>query len=160
MVKDLTDAEISERVAILKRFRTLLEQQRNKFREYLKVLELQQGKIEADDGAAMTAHAELENQIVANLSCLQKVIDPMQKMYTAVTGSQGDENIQEIQAELSDLQQKVLAQNDKNRATLKIHIAQIRNQLDDARAKNPYRGRISVYAEKSAAPGNMITISA
>lgn len=36
---ELTKQEIDERVAILKRYKSLLEQQRNKFREYLKVLE-------------------------------------------------------------------------------------------------------------------------
>ena len=35
---ELTQAQIDERIAVLKRFRTLLEQQRNKFREYLHVL--------------------------------------------------------------------------------------------------------------------------
>lgn len=35
----LNDSEIAERVAVLKRFRSLLEQQRLKFREYLTVLE-------------------------------------------------------------------------------------------------------------------------
>lgn len=80
----LTQEEIAERVAILKRFRTLLEQQRNKFQEYLHVLECQQGKIELEDGDALFAHAELEQQIVANISNLQKVIEPMQSMYNAV----------------------------------------------------------------------------
>lgn len=38
----LNDSEIAERVAILKRFRSLLEEQRLKFREYLTVLEKQE----------------------------------------------------------------------------------------------------------------------
>ena len=37
----LNDSEIAERVAVLKRFRSLLEQQRLKYREYLTVLEKQ-----------------------------------------------------------------------------------------------------------------------
>lgn len=37
MEHKLTQAEIDERILILKRFRTLLEQQRTKFQEYLKV---------------------------------------------------------------------------------------------------------------------------
>ena len=41
MENELTQAELDERVAILKRFRTLLEKQREKFQEYLKVLEKQ-----------------------------------------------------------------------------------------------------------------------
>ena len=41
----LNDSEIAERVAVLKRFRTLLEEQRLKFREYLTVLEKQEKSI-------------------------------------------------------------------------------------------------------------------
>ena len=36
-MENLSNEEIEERVAILKRLKTLLEQQRNKFREYLNV---------------------------------------------------------------------------------------------------------------------------
>ena len=76
--------ELEERVAILKRFRFLLEQQRNKFKEYLNVLEKQQNSIDAEDSEALIKHSELEQQIVKNISNLQKVIVPMNKMYTAI----------------------------------------------------------------------------
>lgn len=149
---ELTQAQIDERIAVLKRFRSLLEQQRNKFREYLHVLECQQNKIELDDGDALVAHAELEQQIVANISSLQKVIEPMQSMYNAVAmqpGLSADEkfSVQKMQADLSDLQKKVLKQNEHNRELLKVHIEQIKQQLVNAKKLNPYRGNRSVYAE-------------
>lgn len=149
---ELTQAQIDERVAILKRFRSLLEQQRNKFREYLKVLECQQDKIELEDSDALAAHTELEQQIVANISNLQKVIEPMQSMYNAaVLASDGNADdkagVQKMQSDLADLQKKVLAQNEKNRNLLKIHIEQIKKQLVSVRQANPYNGRRSIYAE-------------
>ena len=82
--KELSKEELDERIAILKRFRKLLEQQRNKFQEYLMVLESQEGRIEMEDGDSIAAHAELESQIVKNLASLQKVIVPMQGMYNAI----------------------------------------------------------------------------
>ena len=57
---ELTQEQLDERIAVLKRLRSLLEQQRAKFAEYLNVLEKQQDKIELDDGDALMAHAELE----------------------------------------------------------------------------------------------------
>ena len=36
---ELTQQELDERVALLRKFRSVLEQQRNKFQEYLTVLE-------------------------------------------------------------------------------------------------------------------------
>lgn len=151
----LTQEEIAERVAILKRFRTLLEQQRNKFQEYLHVLECQQGKIELEDGDALFAHAELEQQIVANISNLQKVIEPMQTMYNAVASGpevspMDKKSVRKMQTELSELQQKVLAQNAKNQDLLKIHLEQVKQQLASIRKANPYVGKRSVYAKESS----------
>ncbi len=151
----LTQEEIAERVAILKRFRTLLEQQRNKFKEYLHVLECQQDKIELEDGDALFAHAELEQQIVANISSLQKVIEPMQSMYNAVASGPevsliDKKSVQQMQSELSDLQQKVLAQNAKNQDLLKIHLEQVKQQLASIHKANPYVGKRSVYAKESS----------
>ncbi len=155
---DLSKEELEQRVAVLRRFRALLEQQRNKFREYLTVLESQQNKIEDEDGESLMAHAELETQIVANISNLQKVIQPLQKMYESA-GIQDGNDVNQIQSELADLQSKVLAQNEKNRNLLKAHMAQIREQLATMQAMNPYRGRRSVYAQKEAV-GAMVAVEA
>lgn len=148
MTKELSQEELDERVAILRRFRSLLEQQRNKFREYLLVLEKQEGTIEAEDPDAIIAHSELEEQIVRNIGSLQKVIAPMQQLYqtshAATYNPQEAIPIDSIQNELSRLQTQVLAQNEKNRALLRSHINSLRTQM--AQFKNPYNNRQSVYA--------------
>lgn len=152
---ELTQAQIDERIAVLRRFKALLEQQRDKFREYLHVLECQQDRIEEDDGDAIAAHAELEQQIVANISSLQKVILPIQDMYNAADKGDAytckteidEAHVRQMQSELADLQQRVLVQNERNRNLLKIHIEQIKKQLNDARGANPYHGRRSIYAD-------------
>ena len=168
MAQELTQTELDERVAILRRFKSLLEAQRNKFREYLTVLEKQQEKIEADDGNALASHAELETQIVATIANLQKVIVPMQALYEgsqpAASGSRAgvpcDEGgVMQIQAELAALQRRVLMQNERNQSLLKAHMSRIRTQIADFGLKNPYRGRRSVYAEKPSA-GAMLAVEA
>lgn len=154
--------ELEERIAILRRFRKLIEEQRNKFREYLLVLEKQQGTIETDNTEALIAHTELEQQIVAHIGSLQRVIVPMQRLYQAVSIGPGfaaddTDQITKIQAELSTLQNSVLEQNEKNRKLLQTHIDQIKTQMYSVRAANPYRGKQSVYAEPSVR-GNIIQI--
>ena len=144
---ELTQAQIDERIAVLKRFRTLLEQQRNKFREYLHVLECQQNKIEEEDVDALVAHAEREQQIVSNISNLQKVIEPMQSMYNAVShgtelGAEDKISVKKMQAELADLQKKVLAQNARNQDLLKEHIESVKKR--------------SVYSTTAAVTGNFV----
>ena len=160
MTRQLTQEELNERIAILKRFRKLLEQQRNKFQEYLSVLESQEGKIEDADAASIVAHAELENQIVRNLANLQKVIVPMQGMYRAIMPKipvADNDGVEKLQSDLANLQRQVLAQNERNRNLLKSQMGKIKTQISNLSLMNPYRGRNSVYAEKNAV-GSMISI--
>ena len=79
---EITQEELNERVAILRRFRSLLEEQRGKFREYLNVLEKQQDSITTENPESLLAHTELEQQVVKSIASLQKVIVPMSKMYS------------------------------------------------------------------------------
>lgn len=158
MENELTQAELDERVAILKRFRTLLEKQREKFQEYLKVLEKQQTSIEDEDPSAIFSHAEIEKQVVASISNLQKVIVPMNEMYNySVKGTDAktEKSVEELQLELNQLQNKVLEQNQKNRILLKQHMDVIREQL--ANFNNPYKNNVSVYATK-VAEGKLVAV--
>ncbi len=156
---ELTDEELNERVAILRRFRTLLEQQRAKFQEYLEVLEKQEKSISDEDTTAIIGHAELEQQVVAGIKNLQKVIVPVSEMYRAsekTAAPENDKSVESIQDELEKLQEKVLAQNQKNRELLKKHLVQIRTQLDNF--KNPYKKNRSIYAAAKNAHGSLIAV--
>ena len=144
---EITQKELDERVAILRRFRSLLEEQRGKFREYLTVLEKQQDSITSENPESLLAHTELEQQVVKNIANLQKVIVPMAKMYKSNAGASvpvaEDAEITKIQNELSDLQDRVLKQNAINRDLLRVHIEQLKSQINNF--KNPYKTNHSVY---------------
>ncbi len=145
---EITQQELDERVALLRKFRSLLEQQRNKFREYLTVLEKQQDSITKENPENLIAHTELEQQVVRNIANLQKVIVPMSKMYKAsvpMAHTADDAGIAQIQNELNDLQTRVLKQNQINRDLLREHIESIRTQIQNF--KNPYKNIKSVYAQ-------------
>ncbi len=149
---ELSQEELNERVEILRRFRTLLEQQRGKFQEYLNVLEKQQDSISSENPESLIAHTELEQQVVKNIANLQKVILPMSRMYKSVYNTaenmpeEQTKSIEKLQSELNDLQSKVLKQNEINRDLLRIHIDNIRTQIQNF--KNPYKNARSVYAQK------------
>ena len=148
-MEELSKKELDERVNLLKKFRSLLEQQRNKFQEYLTVLEKQQDSITQENPENLIAHTELEQQVMKNIVNLQKVIVPMSKMYHSASvpvSAQEDASIQKIQDELSDLQDKVLKQNQINRDLLRVHIDQIKSQIQNFH--NPYKNTRSVYAQK------------
>lgn len=155
---NLSQDELNERIAILRRFRTLLEQQRTKFREYLNVLELQESKINMEDADALIAHSELESQIVAGINSLQKVIVPMQELYQHNESSYTKEDsssIFNIQSDLQKLQMQVLSQNEKNRTLLKSHLEELKQQM--ASMRNPYGNHKSAYMQQ-ASTGNHIVI--
>ena len=149
---EITQEELNERVALLHRFKSLLEEQRGKFREYLNVLEKQQDSITAENPESLLAHTELEQQVVKNIANLQKVIVPMSKLYksksASVTSAADEADIIKIQNDLNDLQDKVLKQNAINRDLLRVHIEQLRSQI--AGFKNPYKANRSVYASVQA----------
>jgi len=139
----LNDSEIAERVAVLKRFRTLLEQQRLKFHEYLTVLEKQEKSICDENTDAVLQHTELEESIIAEIFTIQKVIDPLEYMYTNICKNEHSD-IPHLKTDLDDLQKRVLAQNKKNRELLQTHIIGLRQQI--ASLKRPYAHKESIYA--------------
>ena len=62
MEQKISKEELDERVAILKKFRMLLEQQRKKFQEYLKVLESQENKIAEEDSDSLMNAIKLQRK--------------------------------------------------------------------------------------------------
>lgn len=155
---EISQEELNERLAILRRFRSLLEEQKKKFQDYLEVLEKQENSIENDNTDVLVAHAEIETEISRNIKSLQKVIVPISEMYSRnISGIREADrkSVEEIQENLDRLQEKVLKQNAKNRELLRTHIAQIRKQIDGF--KNPYRNVSSVYAKK-VAQGNFVAV--
>ena len=139
----LNDSEIAERVAVLKRFRSLLGQQRLKFREYLTVLEKQEKSISDENTDAVLQHTELEESIIAEIFTIQKVIDPLEYMYTNICKNEHSD-IPHLKTDLDDLQKRVLAQNKRNRELLQTHITGLRQQI--ASLKRPYAHKESIYA--------------
>ena len=156
-MEEISEQELEERVALLKKFRGLLQEQRDKFREYLNVVEKQENSITTENADALLAHTELEQQVVSNIMNLQKVIVPMSDLYKARGGDKRDESIVSLQNDLSNLQTQVLAQNKRNRDLLRSHIDSIRTQI--ASFRNPYKNRRSIYAEKTGT-GSMVAVEA
>ncbi|MGP1577504.1 MAG: flagellar biosynthesis protein FlgN [Treponema sp.] len=152
----LTESEIAERVAVLKRFRTLLEQQRLKFREYLTVLEKQETSITEAKVEALAQHAELGEAIVAEIFTIQKVLDPLEYLYANVCEPTAADDIPDLKNDLAVLQEQVIAQNKKNREFLSTQMTGLRQQI--ASLKRPYMHRESIYAA-SADPARFIDLS-
>ena len=65
-------------------------------------------------------------------------------------------SVKKMQAELADLQKKVLAQNARNQDLLKEHIESVKKQLAEIHNANPYFGKRSIYSTTAAVTGNFV----
>jgi len=141
---EIDSAELSQRVAILRRFKTLLGQQRDRFNSYLEVLDKQQNVIETGSPEDLINYVEMEEKIVADIFSIQKVIDPLEQMYNTVASdynrakpdSDGDEVIG-IKAAIENIKNEAVARSNKNKALLSKRMYELREEIKILR-NNPY----------------------
>jgi hypothetical protein len=149
--------ELARRVAVLRRFRTLLQEQRDRFRSYLEVQDKQQSIIETGGAEELLAQVELEEKIVADIFSIQKVIEPLEDMYHAlIAGSipaaekaphTGDD-VPDLKAALEDLKHEALIRSARNRELLSKRMVELRAEIKTLR-NNPY----TAQARRSAFSG-------
>ena len=136
---DLSSAELNQRVAVIKRFKELLQAQRDRFSAYLDALEKQKAVIEKGSADELLRHVELEEKIVADIFSMQKVIDPLEKMYHAARPSEGDE-VSSLKDALSGLKAEAVIRSTRNKELLSVRMAEIRTEIKNIK-NNPYARR-------------------
>ena len=134
--KTVSEDELTQRVAVLRRFRELLLQQRERFHSYLHSLEKQHVAITSGNAEELLAHVELEEQIVADIFSIQKVIDPLEDLYNASITSSSADDVSAIKASLEDLKKRATTSSAKNRKLLSSHMTDIRTEITNLR-NNP-----------------------
>jgi uncharacterized protein YjgD (DUF1641 family) len=151
---DIDSAELAQRVAILKRFKILLSQQRERFRSYLNLLDKQQNVIESGSAEDLLTYVEIEEKIVADIYSIQKVIDPLEEMYNAVVFEQNpvsQEEVPSLKASLEKLKSEAVVRSTKNKELLSKRMLELRQEIKTLR-NNPYAasGR-SAYSNSNKA---------
>jgi hypothetical protein len=153
------DGELEQRVALLRRFRELLVEQRGKFERYLQVLDHERADIESGDVDKLVAHVELEEQVVSEIYTFQKAIDPLEELYRsafAASADAGDRaDVPALKGTLDELRKEVVKRNAENRVLLGARMQFLRAEI--AGFKNPMAARKSVYA--GAGEGGLVDIS-
>ena len=174
---ELSSPELERRVAILKRFRELLAEQRNHFRQYLEVLDKQKDVIEHGSPDDLIFHVELEEKIISDIFTMQKVIDPLETMYQAnypaplgkpnknktatagITANNaagtnalpgGTEEVPSLRAALEELRHEAVSRSARNRDLLSKRMEELRQEMKTLRA-NPYAIHRSAFSQESAA---------
>jgi hypothetical protein len=138
-------------MAVLKRFRELLIQQRNRFREYLEVLDKQKDVIERGSAEDLITHVEMEERIVADIFSIQKVIDPLEAMYDAAYPERSEAaDLPDLKAALEGLKTEAVVRSERNKELLSRRMAELRSEIKLLR-KNPYAIRRSLYTGHESA---------
>jgi hypothetical protein len=152
--ENIGSAELAQRVAILKRFKTLLTQQRDRFRSYLDLLDKQQNVIEAGSAEDLLTYVEIEEKIVADIFSIQKVIDPLEEMYyTVISGrspqkapakfesandlAASQDEVPSLKASLEKLKSEAVIRSTKNKELLSKRMLELRQEIKILR-NNPY----------------------
>jgi DNA-binding transcriptional regulator GbsR (MarR family) len=144
---EIDSEELSQRVAILKRFKKLLTQQRDRFHNYLDMLEKQQSVIESGSAEDLLNYVEIEEKIVSDIYSIQKVIDPLEEMYNTVVSraragkkkTQSDE-VPSLKESLEKLQSEAVIRSTKNKELLSKRMLELRAEIKSLR-NNPYAAR-------------------
>ena len=166
-VTDIGSGELAQRVAILRRFRTLLQEQRDRFRRYLEVLDKQQDFIESGSVDDMLSHVELEEKIVADIFSIQKVIDPLESMYqTLISGrppagasfhAESADDVPGLKAALEDLKNEAVIRSSRNKELLSRRMVELRSEINILR-NNPYAANARRSAFSSGNTASLIDI--
>jgi hypothetical protein len=136
--------EMGQRVAVLKRFRELLTEQRDRFREYLEVLDKQKDLIETGRTEDLNRHVNLEERILADIFSIQKVINPLEDVFHAAVREAAD--LPELRSTLEDLKTEAKTRLERNKNLLSAEMVRIRKEIKFLGGKS-FVSRPSIYAD-------------
>jgi len=139
--KKLDSNIIEERVFILKRLREMLIAQKEKFKNYLNLLEKEEEAILDEDTEKIEVHIHVEHSILKEIFSFQKVIKPLEDLYR-IKFPEKEKSVPKLKKSLASLKEKVLARNEKNRNLLKSKITYLRQEIKaikkNRRTRSPY----------------------
>ncbi|MDR0588926.1 MAG: flagellar protein FlgN [Spirochaetaceae bacterium] len=142
----ISPEEITQRVAVLKRFRELLLEQRNRFKQYLEVLDKQKDVIEQGSAEELVSHVEMEERILGDIFSIQRVIDPLEDMCRAAFPRGDTPEVPELKSVVAELKTEAAIRMERNKALLSVRMVQIRSEIKSLRG-NPFARRSSIYAD-------------
>lgn len=129
-----TEAELDRTIAILRRYRKLMESQRQGLQEYLGLLDARDRAVAEGRLEFLEEYARREQQVIQGIVSLQKCLEPLAEMYVrAVPG--GSPDMDELAEGLERLRCKALARNGESLTMLRGHADRLRKELDGLRAR-------------------------
>lgn len=142
---DIPQAErdLDERIAVLRRYRRMLEMQRERLQDYLVLLDTREIAVKEGNYLALEEYTVKEQHVIKGILAVQKCLKPLAEMYQKAL-PEGSRDIDELTSRLENLRQKVLVRNEESRALLKSHALNLKTELDSLKIP---RSTKSVFAQ-------------
>ena len=166
--EEIDSVELAQRVAVLRRFKTLLSQQRDRFNNYLELLDKQQNVIESGSAEDLLKYVEVEEKIVADIFSIQKVIDPLEDMYNSAISVinhgrpaakfETSDDVPTLKASLEKLKSEAVIRSTKNKELLSKRMIELRTEIKALR-NNPYNAASKHSGFNSANTASLVDIS-
>jgi hypothetical protein len=147
----VSDTEIAKRIALLRRFRELLVEQRERFHNYLLVLEKQKSSIESGSAEELSAHVEMEEKIISDIFSVQKSIGPMRDMFEFSWKGHAAPDIEELKSSLEEMKNEASRRIVENKKLLQNRLNVLRGEIKNLKV-NPFKSaRRTVYTDGATA---------
>lgn len=131
-----TSSETAHRIAVIRRLKSLLEEQRDKFGEYLELLERESQAISRRDTAALMGQVEHERRVVQAIVSFNRIIGPIQEVYLSLYPERNND-IESLKAAVDRMRDDVVKKNEANRVLLRARMNELKDRVESL--KSPIR---------------------
>lgn len=119
---------VLDRETMLYKVRELLLAKRDRFEEYLNVLERQETSITDGDLEALEYQVGLEREILEDIRSVHRVLTPLRELVGDEDPASAD--LAPLEASLHEFETKVTRQHDQNRSLLSRRTTELAEQID------------------------------
>lgn len=118
--------------AIARRLQDMLLRQREKFQQYLGLLDREGLSIENGDVGSLQTYLCMEKGLIADIQALRKVIDPLEEMYKAAY-PRSEKTVPPLKEELEKMGDQIKERNSRNRAALESRMCRLKEEISGLR---------------------------
>ncbi len=126
------EEELDQRIAVLRRYRRMLELQRDRLQDYLSLIDNREQAVQAGDVDRLAEYTQAEQGVVKGIMAIQKCLEPLAEMYRRAA-PEGSPDIDELQGRLEGLRHRILARNEESMGMLKGQMDQLRHEITSLR---------------------------
>jgi hypothetical protein len=133
---------LGQRIAVLRRYRRMLELQRERLQEYLSLIDTREQAVRTGDVESLERYAQAEQGVVKGIMAVQRCIEPLAELYRQAA-PEGSPDIDDLQGRLEALRGRILERNAESVGLLKEQMDRLKAEIGSLRVPSSRR---SVYA--------------